>query len=129
VLELEVRKDPPSMLRNVDGGPLGGAGVGGPEVGDIDGGPLGGCWQKVWQRPPPKLETSMVDPWGVMAEGPAAATTEVGDIDGGPLGGYGGRSASGHYQSWRRRWGPPGGVGGRSTSGHHRSWRRRWWAP
>jgi hypothetical protein len=27
----------------------------------------------------------MVDPWGVLAVGPAAATTEVEDVDGGPL--------------------------------------------
>jgi hypothetical protein len=25
-------------------------------------------------------------PWGLLAAGPAAATTEVGDVDGGPLG-------------------------------------------
>jgi hypothetical protein len=43
VPELEARERPPSTLRNVDGGPLGGAGVGGSKVGDVDGGPPGGA--------------------------------------------------------------------------------------
>jgi hypothetical protein len=51
------------------------------EVEDVDGGP----------------------PGGVLSAGPIAATTEVEDVDGGPLGGDGGRSSSGHHQSWRRR--------------------------
>jgi hypothetical protein len=41
VLELEVLERSPSTLRNVDGGPLGDAGAGGLEVGDVGGGPLG----------------------------------------------------------------------------------------
>jgi hypothetical protein len=77
VPEMEVRVRPPSMLRNVDGGPPGGAEAGGSEVGDVDGGPPGGCWRQVLQRPLPKLKTSMA----------------------GLLGGAGGRSGSGHLRS------------------------------
>jgi hypothetical protein len=58
VPELEVRERPPSMLRNIDSGPLGGAGAGGSEVRDVDGGPHGGAGGKVRQRLPPKLKTS-----------------------------------------------------------------------
>jgi hypothetical protein len=43
VPELEVSECPPSTLRNIDGGPPGGAEDGGPKVGDIDGEPPGGC--------------------------------------------------------------------------------------
>jgi hypothetical protein len=105
----QVRQQPPSELETLMAGPL------------------GGRWRQVWQRPPPELETSMVGPWGVLAAGLAAATTRIRDIDGrpprgswlqvrqrppleletsmvGPLGGAGGRSGSGHRQSWRRRW-------------------------
>jgi hypothetical protein len=46
-------------------------------------------------------------PWGLLAVGLAVTTTEVEDIDGGPLGGAIGRSGSGHYRSWRRRWQSP----------------------
>jgi hypothetical protein len=92
-----------------------------------------------------KLEMSMVGPQGVLAVGPAAATTEVGDVDGGPTGGllaacpvaaiteigdvYGG-PPRGCWRHVRQR--PPlkletsmaghlGGSGGMSSSGHHRS--------
>jgi hypothetical protein len=47
---------------------------------------LWGCYRHVWQRPPPKLKTSMLAPWGVLAAGPAAATTGVGDVDSGTPG-------------------------------------------
>jgi hypothetical protein len=77
VPELEVQERPPSTLRNVDGGPPGGAKAGDSEVGDVDGGP----------------------PWGVLAASPAAATIEIEDVDGGPLCGAGDRSSSGHIQS------------------------------
>jgi hypothetical protein len=43
VPELEVRERPPSTLRNVDNGPLGGVGAGGQGVGDVDGKPPRGC--------------------------------------------------------------------------------------
>jgi hypothetical protein len=43
VPELEVSERPPSTLRNVDGGPPGGAEDGGPKVGDVDGEPPGGA--------------------------------------------------------------------------------------
>jgi hypothetical protein len=36
VLELEIRERPPSMLENVDGGPLGGAGARDPEASTIN---------------------------------------------------------------------------------------------
>jgi hypothetical protein len=32
------------------------------EVEDVDGGPPGGAGGKVWQRPPPKLKSSMAGP-------------------------------------------------------------------
>jgi hypothetical protein len=57
------------------------------EAGDVDGGPPGVCWQQVQQRPLPKLETSMVGPWGVLVASLAVATTEAGDVDSGPPGG------------------------------------------
>jgi hypothetical protein len=38
-------------------------------------------------------------PRGVLAVGPAVATTDVEDVDGGPPGGAGGRSGSGHHRS------------------------------
>jgi hypothetical protein len=56
------------------------------EVGDVDGRPPEGRCRYLRQRPPPKLETSMVDP--VLSVFPATVTTEVGDIDGGPPGGH-----------------------------------------
>jgi hypothetical protein len=84
VPELEFWERPPSMLRNVDGGPPGGATTRGSEVGDVDGGPPGGCCRHVRQQPPLKLEMSMAGPLGVLAVGPAVATTEVEDVDGGP---------------------------------------------
>jgi hypothetical protein len=66
---------------------------------DIDSGPVRGCYRWVWQRPPPKLKTSMVGlptvaplklkmtlmagPLGVLPVDPIAATTEVEeDVDG-----------------------------------------------
>jgi hypothetical protein len=67
------------------------------EVEDVDGGPPRGCYRDFWQWPPPKLETSMVDPLGVLAAGLTVVTTEVEDIDSGPLGGVGSRSNSGHH--------------------------------
>jgi hypothetical protein len=84
----------------VDGAPLGVLSVflavATTEVGDVNGGPPEGRCRYLRQRPPPKLETSMVDP--VLSIFPAMATTEVGDIDGGPLGGTGSMSGSGHHQ-------------------------------
>jgi hypothetical protein len=76
---------------------------------DVDGGPPGECWRDFWQRPPPKLQTSMAEPlgvltgflaaattkvvgrrwrapWGVLPVGPAVATTEVEDVNGAPWG-------------------------------------------
>jgi hypothetical protein len=52
----------------------------------------------------------MAGPLGVLAVGPAVATTEVGDVDGGTPGGAGDRSDNGHHRSWRRRWRAPWGV-------------------
>jgi hypothetical protein len=62
VPELELRERPPSTLRNIDGGPPGGVGAGGPEhppstLRNIDGGPLGGARargpgaQRLWSLP------------------------------------------------------------------------------
>jgi hypothetical protein len=146
VPELEVWERPPSMLRNVDGGPSGGATARGSEVGDVDGGPPRGCCQHVRQQPPLKLEMSMAGPLRVLVEGPAVVTTEVEDVDGGPPGGCYwhvlqrpppklemsiaaplegavGMSGSDHHRSWRRRWQAPWGVllVARSGSCHHRS--------
>jgi hypothetical protein len=69
-LELKIREDPSSKLRNIDsgGGPSGGE--------DVDGGPL-----------------------GVLTAGSTVTTTEVEDVDGGPLGGASGKSGSGHHRS------------------------------
>jgi hypothetical protein len=69
-----------------------------------------GCCRQVRQQSPPKLETSLAGPLGVLSAGPATATTEVGDIDGSPVGGAVGRSGNGHHHSWRRRWRPRGGC-------------------
>jgi hypothetical protein len=45
---------------------------------DIDGGPLGGCYQRVQQRPPPKLNKMlMMGPLGVLLADLEMATTEV----------------------------------------------------
>jgi hypothetical protein len=121
-------------------------------VGDIDGGPSEGCWWQVRQRPPPELETLMMDPLGVLAAGLTAATTRVGDINGGPLGVLSVGPATATTGVGDIDGGPPGGccrqvrqwppseletsmapplrgAVGRSDSGHHRSWRRRWRAP
>jgi hypothetical protein len=77
-------------------------------------GPLGGAGGKVRQRPPPKLETSMVGPLGVLAACPAAATTEVGDVDGGPLGGAGGKVRQRSPPKLKTSMvGPLGGAGGK----------------
>jgi hypothetical protein len=73
----EVRQRPPLKLKTSMAGPL-------------------GCWWQVWQWPPPKLETSMSGLLGVLAAGPAAATTEVEDVDGGPPGGAGARDSGAH---------------------------------
>jgi hypothetical protein len=54
---------------------------------DVNGNHPGGCYWDFRQRPPPKLETSMAGPLGVLVVGPAAATTDVDDVDGGPPGG------------------------------------------
>jgi hypothetical protein len=92
VSELQVQERPPSTLRNtlttVDGGPPGGAGAGGPGAPTInakkriDGEPPGGAVAG-------GLEVGDVDsaPLGVLAAGPAAATTKVEDVDGGGPGG------------------------------------------
>jgi hypothetical protein len=89
VPELEVQERRPSTLRNVDGRPPGGAGVGGP--GEPIMNPKKDRWWPPWgccryfrQRPPPKLKTSMAAP--LMAAGLSVGTTEVEDVDVGPLG-------------------------------------------
>jgi hypothetical protein len=80
---------------DVDGGPLGGAAAGlampTTEVAEVvNGRPLGGCCTWVRQRPPPKLEKTLME---------------------GPLGGATGESGSGHHRNWRRhRWWAPWGV-------------------
>jgi hypothetical protein len=89
VPELEVGERPPSMLRNVDGGPPGGAGARGQGAPTINAKKHqrwapGRCWRQVRQRPPPKLKTLMVGPLGVLAACSAAGTTEVEDVDGRP---------------------------------------------
>jgi hypothetical protein len=69
-------------VEDVDDGPPGGVLVAGPavattDVDDVNGGPLEGSWRLVWQRPPPKLKTSVT----------------------GPPGGAGGKSGNDHHQS------------------------------
>jgi hypothetical protein len=70
-----------------------------PTLGVLAAGPLGGAVRisgsghhRSWRR------RSWL-PWGVLAAGPAVATTKAGDVDGGPPGGAGGESSSGHYRS------------------------------
>jgi hypothetical protein len=70
VSEAKVRERPPSTLRNIDGGPPGGAGARDLGVPTINA-------KKVNGRPP----------WRVLAAGPAAATTQARDVDGGAPGG------------------------------------------
>jgi hypothetical protein len=100
------------------------------KVEDIDGGPPRGCGRQVRQQPPPKLNTSMAGLGMVLAVDLAATTTEFGDVDGGPPGG-----CWWQVRQWpplklaMLTVGPLEGAGGRSGSGHHQSWRRRWWAP
>jgi hypothetical protein len=59
---------------------------------------------------------------GVLATGPVAATIDVGDVDGGPP-----RGCCRHVRQWpplklKTSIGDPlGGAGGRAGSGHHRS--------
>jgi hypothetical protein len=83
------------LLQDINGGPPEGAlstvpAASTTEVGDdVDGGALGRRCRRVRQRPPPRLEmTMMAGPWGALPASPTVSTTEVGDdVDCGPPGG------------------------------------------
>jgi hypothetical protein len=65
------------------------------------------------------LKTSMVGPLGVLATGPAVATTEAEDVDGGPLGVLAAGPVATTIEVEDVDGGPPGAAGGRSDNDHH----------
>jgi hypothetical protein len=65
----------------------------------------------------------MPSPYGVLAVGPAVATTRVGDVNAGPWGCWRQVRQRSPLKLKMTMAGSLGGAVGRSGSGHHQSWR------